>query len=491
MNTHLSQTTIGLGIAGSLALALASPVNAQSSSIPVTGGRAVFNDTQIFVPIPNSIDNRTVVFEGGTPDSVFIQTSQGNIPLNAKFTSDTLPEIFSTPGIPPRIGDTGRVFGRLTFRGFTAAGEPGLFANIPTNLNFQITSGNFDSAFVQRFTQYQTQPTTLTQVGTIATPVSFTTTVRTLPIILVQFQRGTRPPESQTLTNVRPVTTIPASAYTTEIPGDSFFVSFKANLTGGSVAIPTPPGLNSTGTPSSGLTNVNRGFNPSNPTSTIVIDRSVTINVGTSRLEGFSQVVPVLPTIIVVGVFRFVNVRSGTWFDPPLTESFEYEMIPRNIPIGIASRVFPGITGRDIASDAVFTAISGFPKDVDADDRFTVSVEGKVLGEFSPGDTLKFSDYAKELGNLLTNGGVKKFTVSSIKPAVDSANPRAFPLKLEFSTPTASFEMRAIDSSVAQTHDSSDDKQAVKTDSDNILSDLHEEEQNTSDRLYGTSKADR
>jgi hypothetical protein len=61
-----------------------------------------------------------------------------------------------------------------------------------------------------------------------------------------------------------------------------------------------------------------------------------------------------------------------------------------------------GMTGVGQADDSVFTRISGFPIDVDADDTFVVSVDGIVLGEFSPGDTLRFSDYADALGDRLS-----------------------------------------------------------------------------------------
>ncbi|NEQ34293.1 MAG: hypothetical protein F6K04_25465 [Leptolyngbya sp. SIO4C5] len=161
---------------------------------------------------------------------------------------------------------------------------------------------------------------------------------------------------------------------------------------------------------------------------------------------GAVQVRPIFPRFVFIGVFVFQNVPSGRWFDPPATDGFEYEMIPRDVPVGLASRIFPGMTGVGQADDSLFTAISGFPQNVDADDRFTVSVEGQVLGEFGPGDTVNFSDYAELLGDRLVDGtGVRKFVVADINPSVDAANPVAFPLKVDFSTATASFEMRAME----------------------------------------------
>ena len=161
--------------------------------------------------------------------------------------------------------------------------------------------------------------------------------------------------------------------------------------------------------------------------------------------DGGDQFSPILPRFVFIGIFVFTNVPSGRWVDPPMADGFEYEMTARDVPVGTPSRVFPGMTGVGQADDSVFTRISGFPIDVDADDTFVVSVDGIVLGEFSPGDTLSFSDYADALGDRLVDGGVRKFTISEINPAVNTRDPIAFPLQLDFNTNTASFEMRALE----------------------------------------------
>lgn len=179
-------------------------------------------------------------------------------------------------------------------------------------------------------------------------------------------------------------------------------------LGGGSAPSTTPPSDSSNPSPSTDPPNTN----PSDP--------------GTG--PGSSQANPVMPTTIIIvvniPVFIFNDVDSGDWFDPPMAKGFEYVM----------------------KSDSTFTSISGFPKGIDADDRFTVVVDGKTLGEFKAGETVKFSDYKAVLGNSLVNGGVKKFIVRDIDPAVDATNPRAFPLKIDFNTPKASFEQRAVES---------------------------------------------
>lgn len=429
-----SKIFLGLGIASSLTLTLASAASAQ---IQVTGGTAVFTDTRIFVPDPGGANPLTEVFEGSTPSRILIRTTQGNIPLNAIFQSSILPAIDVRPGGIPAVGDTGNVLGTLTFRGFTAAGEPGLYTNIPTELDFQITSGNFSTA--RPYTKYQTEPLLLTETGTVSTPTTFTTVSRTTPVVAVQFQRGSNSPTSRIIEG----RTIPASAFATDIPGNSFSSDFRVSLTGGSISIPNPPGFNANATVTQTPRETGERVNNDTP-STVFIPVFVTFGSIPTGITGNTQGVPVMPGTIVVGIFTFNSVPSGRWFDPPMAESFEFAMTPSPQPVGLTSRVFPGVTGTKISSDSVFTAISGFPEGVDRDDRFTVSVDGVLLGEFGPGDVLQFSDYRDKLGDRLVNGeGVAEFTIGAIDPGVNPADPRAFPIKLEFSTPTASFEMRA------------------------------------------------
>lgn len=445
MNFRKLCSHIGLGLLGSVAIA--SPTLAQ---IPVTGGFADFRDAQIFVPRPGSADPRTVVFTNTEPRRFLIRTTQGNIPLNAIFETTTLPTLSTLPGTLPGIGDRGNISGTLTFRGFTNSGEPGIYSNIPTELNFIITSGNFTSPFIQRYTKYQTAPVTLTETGTVATTSSFTRTTRTRPVVLVQFQPGFSRPESRIVLN----TFVPSRAYlNTIIPGVSYRTNFDTTLTGGFVSIPTPPGLNPTGNVTSTPSRTGEIFTRNTITTTTIRDFGGRwgLNTRPPAAIGRGQNTPFLPTTTTFGVFTFNSVPSGFWYDPPMAEAFEFTMNESPQPIGVASRVFPGMMGMQV-QDSLFTAISGFPQGIDADDSFTVFVEDVNLGEFGPGQVLRFSDYAAELGDLLINGeGVSSFVVGAIEPGVNPEDPRAFPIKLEFSTPTASFEMRAQGEGIEET----------------------------------------
>jgi hypothetical protein len=109
---------------------------------------------------------------------------------------------------------------------------------------------------------------------------------------------------------------------------------------------------------------------------------------------------------------RFESVPSRIWVDPPVASGFEYQM-----------------TG-----GSLFTHILDFPPGFDS--LFTVSVDGVSLGQFGPGESVDFTSFP--------GGGVSRFIVSGISPVVDPTNQLAFPLQLQFDTPTASFNMIAI-----------------------------------------------
>ena len=120
-------------------------------------------------------------------------------------------------------------------------------------------------------------------------------------------------------------------------------------------------------------------------------------------------------------IFRFFDF-SALWFDPPIATGYKYTM-----------------TGT-----ALFTAVLDFPTGVDADNRFTVSVDGVVLGDFGPGQPARFSQYAAQLGARLVGGvGVRSFNISNIAPALETEDPKAFPVQLEFDLPRGDFSMQA------------------------------------------------
>jgi len=135
---------------------------------------------------------------------------------------------------------------------------------------------------------------------------------------------------------------------------------------------------------------------------------------------GTCQDNPILPNLQDFERFEFIDVPTGQWYDPPAAFGFEYTML----------------------SDSLFTQILDFPVGIDTDDLFTVTVGNTVLGEFGAGQSV---DFVSLLGN-----GVSSFTITGIDPLVDGSDPTAFPIRLDFNTETASFEMRALTASTPE-----------------------------------------
>ncbi|MBX9789130.1 MAG: PEP-CTERM sorting domain-containing protein [Pirellulales bacterium] len=103
---------------------------------------------------------------------------------------------------------------------------------------------------------------------------------------------------------------------------------------------------------------------------------------------------------------------TGNWFDPPTASGYSYQM----------------------TEGSLFTQILDLPSGFNQ--PFTVSANGEVLGTFGPGQSVDFTK--------LPGGGVSDFTITGIDPGTDPNDPQAFPIKLAFNTPTASFTMQAV-----------------------------------------------
>jgi hypothetical protein len=129
---------------------------------------------------------------------------------------------------------------------------------------------------------------------------------------------------------------------------------------------------------------------------------------------GWTQETPVMPTVDLPDRWRFTDIPSGRWVDPPTAYGFQYTML----------------------GDALFTEVLDFPTGIDDDNLFTISVGEQVLGEFSPGESVSFLD--------LLGTGVAEFRITDINPLVDPEDPSAFPLKLAFDAEKASFDMMAL-----------------------------------------------
>jgi PEP-CTERM motif len=134
---------------------------------------------------------------------------------------------------------------------------------------------------------------------------------------------------------------------------------------------------------------------------------------------GLSQQNPIMPNVTLPGFWSFFDVPTDRFIDPPTAYGFRYE----------------------ITSDSLFTQILDFPTGFNT--PFSVLVKDVLLGDFSVGKSVNFSNYSSLLGNLLVGGsGVKEFSVTGLN--VDPTNPAAFPLKVAFNTDKANLNMHAL-----------------------------------------------
>ncbi|MBW4557948.1 MAG: hypothetical protein KME59_18840 [Trichormus sp. ATA11-4-KO1] len=133
--------------------------------------------------------------------------------------------------------------------------------------------------------------------------------------------------------------------------------------------------------------------------------------VGTER-PGTTQQNPILPTSTDGNWQIFSNVPGCRWYDPHTTYGFEFQAL----------------------DDTLFTEILDFP--IGDDDRFTVSVGDRILGEFGPGQNVDFVS--------LFGSGISHFKITDIDSLFGSTAETAFPIQLAFNDRIGSFKMRPI-----------------------------------------------
>jgi len=183
------------------------------------------------------------------------------------------------------------------------------------------------------------------------------------------------------------------------------------------------------------------------------------INIATGKSDalilnpicGSSQQNPLLPDNFDQGWYRFQNVASSDWVDPPAAAGFTFKIGDAAASSGGGSGGGTGdgcvANGSPIAftpksnEPSLFTKILSLPSGIDADELFTVLVGGKEIGKFKPNQVVDFV--------ALLGYGVSEFSVTGIDAVIDPKNPLAFPIKLESNQDTFSFKMRAIDGAEA------------------------------------------
>ena len=135
--------------------------------------------------------------------------------------------------------------------------------------------------------------------------------------------------------------------------------------------------------------------------------------------RGLTQNDPIFPTEIgfsggkgpAIVSKNFFGAPSGRWFDPPTTFGFEFQAL----------------------DDTLFTDILDFP--ILEDMQFTVEVDGSILGEFGPGDTVDFV--------ALFGEGISSFKILDID-VPNSSSEVLFPIQLAFNEGFGDFSVTPI-----------------------------------------------
>lgn len=108
----------------------------------------------------------------------------------------------------------------------------------------------------------------------------------------------------------------------------------------------------------------------------------------------------------------FTSAPARAWFDPPLAQGYTFTA----------------------TSGGLFKQVMSFPAGLPA--SYSIITEGQTYGPFTPEQSVDFV--------ALRGHGVSSFEVRGIKPFVDATSPVAFPIMLDFTTPTLDFTMIPI-----------------------------------------------
>lgn len=122
---------------------------------------------------------------------------------------------------------------------------------------------------------------------------------------------------------------------------------------------------------------------------------------------------PIQPIGGTAGNWLFIG-GSGLWYDPPLTNGYDYT--------GLSGTTFTKITLPGCCGSVNVSYGPGF---------------GTQLGTFAPNSVVDFAS--------LTGGALGAFRIWGLNPELDAGDPNAFPLQIFFSDSTGSFSQVALD----------------------------------------------
>jgi hypothetical protein len=250
---QLFSISLGLFILG-----FVQPVQAQRiQQVPVLGGNGNLFNTRFMSPNTGVIFNRSTDQPTGTTDrqgifyrnndikSFMLRTQMGNTPMNAKFDTTLNPTIANAVNRPPVVGDRFQIDGTLTFRIPRMEGGMGVSLNrVPATLDVALTGvTGFNNPTPIR--EYLARDFVFTEVGVVESSSTTVAVQRDTPVDVPQYVTSGGP---QTITVAG--TKVRAREFTEYRDGLSATGDVKFDVTGGTVGTtntmvfengPTPP----------------------------------------------------------------------------------------------------------------------------------------------------------------------------------------------------------------------------------------------------------
>jgi hypothetical protein len=360
----LMKSTILL-LSSGLLLSATLPVFAQQ--VPIVGGSGRFEGARFMSPTTGIIldratnqptggtDNRGTFYRNPDVQSAFIRTQLGNIPTNARIETTINPAVNNAFNRPVVVGDRTEIPVRLSFRIPSANGGSVFFNRLPATLNATFTE--VPTAVGSPIREYISPNYVFTEVGRVNAPGATAVVRRETDVNVVQYTNGE--PRDITVVN----RTIPGGDFTQFREGTSYTGDYKFDITGGSAgSIDTSFFINSPGTQPTAAAG-------SPPTAPLVSDPKVhyvifrpTATLPTTPPQATTQYQVYGSTVIYVSEQKIdhpvlgndIKVAYNTGYNDKGDRSnckCQGQVVlvdgQRNvyIPVGVPSRVFPGLMG--------------------------------------------------------------------------------------------------------------------------------------------------
>jgi hypothetical protein len=229
MKTSILWLSSGLLLAGAI------PVLAQQ--VPITGGSGRFEGARFMSPTTGAIfdratdrplgttDNRGTFYKNNDVQSAIIRTQLGNIPTNARIETTINPAVNNAFNRPVVVGDRTEIPIRLSFRLPGPNGGSVFFNRLPTMLNATFTEVPTVTGTPIR--EYISPNYLFTEVGRVNAANTTAVVRRETDVNVVQYTNGE--PKDLTVVNRR----IPGADFTQYREGTTYTGDYKFDITGG------------------------------------------------------------------------------------------------------------------------------------------------------------------------------------------------------------------------------------------------------------------